>query len=66
MKMLDLVEQWRVMRARQTKPVTDRNRVQIFSRHLYPKIEEMEAEAVAPKDALERVHCLSFCCKLSA
>lgn len=52
MEIIALVEQWRVMRARQTKPVTDRNRVQIFSRHLYPKIEELAAESVAPKDAL--------------
>lgn len=52
MKMLELVEQWRVMRARQTKPVTNKNRVQLFIRHLYPKIEGLDASDITPKDAL--------------
>ena len=52
MEMNALVEQWRVMRATQTKPVTDRNRRQVFARYLYPKIEGLDAEGVKPKDAL--------------
>ena len=52
MDMIILVEQWRVMRARQTKDVTDKNRKQLFAHHLYPKIEELDASSIAPKDAL--------------
>ena len=52
MIMLDLVEQWRVMRARQTKPVTGKNRVQLFTRHLYPKIGGLDASDISPKEAL--------------
>lgn len=52
MKMNALVEQWRVMRATQTKPVTDRNRRQVFARYLYPKIGGLDASDITPKDAL--------------
>lgn len=52
MEMNALVEQWRVMRATQTTPATDRNRRQVFARHLYPKIEGLDASVITPKDAL--------------
>ena len=52
MEMNALVEQWRVMRATQTTPATDRNRRQVFVRYLYPKIEGLDASGITPKDAL--------------